>query len=345
MVSRRTLTLLLSGLFAVVLTAGASAATVPYVSYAPGPTFDTLGEVGGRPMIDIEGHEVFPTEGRLDLTTISVRTDLTLTDALRDWFRRDRAVVPRELLFPPDQSEEEVRERNAERLRASESSATTAALRAVGVPVTTVVEVAGVQEGLPADGRLQPGDVLTAVDGTPVSTSADVSRLVSSRPPGSDVRIAYRRADAGAETVLTTVAAPKQPERGVIGVTLTETADYPFEVTITLDDVGGPSAGLMFALGIVEKLEAESLTDGRYVAGTGEISSDGVVGPIGGIPQKLIAARDQGAEVFLVPAGNCAEALDQAPDGLRLVKVETLTQALDGLRTLREGGTPPGCEP
>lgn len=343
--SRRSSTLALSGVLAVLLTAGASAATVPYVAYAPGPTFDTLGEVDGTPVIQVEGREVFPTDGRLDLTTISLRSSLTLTEAVVSWLRRDRAVVPRELVFPPGETDDEVRQRNAERLTASETAATTAALRQLGVPFTVEVQVDAVQPGLPADGRLQPGDVITSVDGEPVEGSDDLRSRIAERDPGSVLEIGYVRAGDPAEAELTTVAPPSGDARSIIGVQLAEVADYPFEVTISLKDVGGPSAGLMFALGILDKLEPGSLTGGLYIAGTGEINTEGDVGPIGGISQKIAAARDKGADAFLVPEGNCAEALGGAPDGIRLVRVSTLEQALDALEALREGGAPPpGCD-
>lgn len=343
--TRRTLTLLLSGVLAVLLTAGASAATVPYVAYAPGPTFDTLGESDGTPVIEVEGREVFPTDGRLDLTTISLRSQLTLTEAVIGWLRRDRAVVPRELVFPPGDSDEVVRQRNAERLIASETAATTAALTQLGVPFTVQVEVDAVQPGLPADGRLQEGDVLTSVDGEPVTGSQDLRERVASREPGSTLTVGYLREDEPGEAELTTAAPEAGEARSVIGVQLAEVPEYPFDITITLTDVGGPSAGLMFALGILDKLGPESLTSGRYVAGTGEISTNGTVGPIGGIPQKIAAAADKGAEVFLVPDQNCAEAAASAPDGIRLVRVSTLQGALDALEALREDGPePPGCE-
>jgi PDZ domain-containing protein len=344
-VSRRTLTLLLSGVLAVVLTAAASAAQVPYVAYQPGPTFDTLGAVGGTPVIQVEGREVFPTEGRLDLTTISLRSELTLTEAVEGWLRRDRAVVPRELVFPPGESDEEVRQRNTERLIESETSATTAALRELGVPFTVNVEVLDVQAGLPADGVLRAGDVLASVDGVPVTSSEDLRSRITSQEPGTTLRIGYVRDGAPAQARLTTTAASSGEARSVIGVQLAEVPEYPFEVTITLDDVGGPSAGLMFALGILDKLRPESLTGGLYIAGTGEISTDGTVGPIGGVSQKIAAAHAKGADAFLVPDGNCEEAAASAPDGIQLVRVATLDDALAGLEALREGGAPPpGCD-
>jgi Lon-like protease len=342
-VSRRTLTLLLSGLLAGLLTVGATVAPVPYVVYQPGPTFDTLGEVGGTPVIAIEGRETFPTDGQLDLTTISVRSRLTLAEALHDWFDRDRAVVPRELIFPPGETDEEVQRRNEERKLESENSATVAALRQLEVPFTTSVEVQRVEPDLPAAGRLEPGDVVTAVDGQQVDSSGELRDLVSERPPGTDLRISYEREGEPGEVVLTTAEPPSGQARSIIGVVLVERPDYPFTITITLQDVGGPSAGLMFALGIVDKLGPESVTGGRHVAGTGEIDGEGRVGPIGGIPQKLVAARDKGAEVFLVPEANCAEAARRVPDGLRLVKVTSLADALGALESLEEGGDPPGC--
>lgn len=344
--SRRSPTLLLSGALAVVLTSVASAAQVPYVAYQPGPTFDTLGAVDGTPVIQVEGREVFPTEGRLDLTTVSVRSELTLAEAVVGWLRRDQAVVPAELVFEPGQSEEEVRQRNAERLIESETAATTAALTELGVPFELEVAVVAVQAGRPAEGELEAGDVLTSVDGEPVTGSAELRERIAGLDPGTSVRIGYLRDGERGEVTLTTAPPPEDSgARSVIGVQLAEVPEYPFDVTITLRDVGGPSAGLLFALGILDKLGPESLTGGMYVAGTGEITTDGAVGAIGGIPQKIAAAAAKGADVFLVPDGNCAEAAATAPDGIRLVRVSTLQDALDALEALREGGTPPpGCE-
>jgi Lon-like protease len=342
-VSRRTLTLLLSGLLTALLTMGMAVAPVPYVVYEPGPTFDTLGEVGDTPVIAIDGRETFPTDGQLDLTTISVRTKLTLADALANWLDRDRAVVPREVVFPPGETDDEVRRRNEERKLESENSATLAALNELGLPFTTTVQVQRVDERLPAAGLLETGDVLTAVDGQPVASSAALRDLVSSRDPGSEVRIGYEREGASGEVAITTATPESGEARSVIGVVLVEKPVYDFSITITLQDVGGPSAGLMFALGIIDKLGPESVTGGRYVAGTGEIRGDGSVLPIGGIPQKLVAAREKGAEVFLVPEANCAEASRRVPDGLRLVRVGSLGEALDALATLDEGGDPPSC--
>jgi Lon-like protease len=341
--ARRTTTLLLSGVLLVVLVALTAVTPVPYVAYQPGPSYDTLGEVSGTPVIAVEGRETFPTEGRLDLTTISVRSRLTLAEALRDWFDRERAVVPRELVFPPGQTDDDVRRRNQERILESENAATVAALDELGVPFELAVTVQGVEPGLPAEGRLEVGDVLTAVDGDAVSSSQEVREAVSGRPVGSEVRLSYLRDGRPGEAVLTTAASESDPSRSVVGVVLVEQPEAPFEVSISLQGVGGPSAGLMFALGILDKLGPESLTGGLHIAGTGTIDGEGAVGPIGGIAQKLVASADLGADAFLVPEGNCEEARGAAPEGLLLVRVSSLDSALDALGELRAGRTPEGC--
>jgi PDZ domain-containing protein len=344
-VSRRTLTLLLASVLSVVLSAGAVQARVPYVALGPGPTYDTLGEVSGEPLLKIEGRPTFPTEGRLDLTTVGVQPRLTLFDALRGWLDRDRAVVPREVVFPPGQTDEEVDRETAEQMAASQNSAVSAAARQLGFRTADVV-VEGVAAGAPADGRLREGDVLRTVDGRPLRDAADLRTAVASRQVGDVVRLGIERNGRSTTVELRTEASQDDGEpRPVIGViTREKPVDAPFEVEITLEDVGGPSAGLMFALGILDKLGEPSLTGGQYIAGTGEITAQGKVGPIGGIAQKLVAAKAKGVDAFLVPEGNCAEAVLSAPDDLPLVEVGSLSQALTALEAMREGEQPELCQ-
>lgn len=338
--SRRALTLLLAGFLAVGLTLTAAVARVPYVALGPGPTYDTLGTTDdGAPVLEVEGRRTYPTDGRLDLTTVGVQPRLTLAQALQGWFERDLAVVPREVVFPPGQTDEEVNAENQAAMTESQSAAVGAAAQHLGLtPEVTVQELS---EGSPATGKLEVGDRLTAVDGRPVKDAAELRELISSREPGQPVRVTYVRDGRTDTAEIVTTGAGEDGSRAVVGVLTAE--DYPLEVTINLEDVGGPSAGLMFALGILDKLDAESLTGGEHIAGTGEISTDGTVGPIGGISQKLIAAEREGAVAFLVPEANCAEALGNPPEGLTLIRVATLDQALDGLEALRDGGSPTTC--
>ncbi|MCA1711696.1 MAG: PDZ domain-containing protein [Actinobacteria bacterium] len=343
--TRRTLTLLLAGVLVVGLTLVAAVASVPYVALAPGPTYNTLGSERGTPVIAVQGRRTYEDNGHLNMTTISVVTRLTLVQALRGWFQHDLAVVPRDIIYPPDQSDEEVRAEDQEAMRESQDAATTAALRQLGVPGTTHVVVGSVTAKAPADGKLKAKDELTAVDGMKVTGSKQLRELIGRRMPGQPVQVRYLRGGQPGEVTLTTSSTTDADGtvRPVIGVQTSERTDYPVKVTISLRDVGGPSAGLMFALGILDKLEPGSLTNGRFIAGTGTIDGEGAVGPIGGIQQKLIGARSKGAEVFLVPAANCAEALSGPPKGLKLVKVATLKGALAELRKLQTGGATTPC--
>ena len=344
--SRRTLTLLLAGVLAVVMTFAVAVTRVPYVALAPGPTFNTLAaDDAGKPVISISGHATYADNGHLNMTTISVVSRLTLAQALRGWFRHDLAVVPRDVIYPPDQSDEQVREQDVEDFKESQTNATTAALRYLGVPGTVHVLVDKVSKGMPAAGRLEPGDELVGVDGSAVKDAKSLRALIATRSAGQPVRIRYLRKGVAAEVTLTTVSTtdPDGTVRPIIGVQTKERTDYPFKVTISLGDIGGPSAGLMFALGIVDKLEPGSLTDGRFIAGTGTIEDDGTVGPIGGIQQKLIGARRKGATVFLVPADNCADALSSPPKGLKLIKVSSLKGAIGELHKLDAGQPTTPC--
>ncbi len=342
--SRRSLTLLLASLLALGLTGGAAQARVPYVALGPGPTFNTLSEVDGAPVLEVSGRPTFPTTGHLDLTTVNVQSELTLAQALHGWFERDLAVVPREVVYPPDKTDDQVAQENAQAMTQSQDAAVTAAARQLGFR-TAEVRVKEVPAGSPSTGRLQVGDVVTALDGTSVRDAADLRRLVGEHRVGDEVRVSYARAGTpGTATVALGVSGGDIERRPVIGISTEEKPlKAPFSVKINLKDVGGPSAGLMFTLGILDKLGEASLTGGRYIAGTGEISPDGSVGPIGGIPQKLIAAKAKGAVAFLVPEDNCKEAVQRPPAGLPLIEVGSVSDALDGLQALRRGDQPRLC--
>lgn len=344
--SRRTLTLLLASFLAIGLVLVVAVARVPYVALAPGPTYNTLGaDDAGKPVITVSGRPTYDDNGNLNMTTISVVTPLTLAQALRGWFRHDYAVVPRDVIYPPNETDEQVRKQDEAAFKDSQSSATTAALRYLGVKGTVQVLVAKVTKGAPAAGIVKTGDEILRVDGQPVTDGKKLRALIGTRSPGMPVRLTLRRAGATVDVTVGTAATTEKDGtvRPVIGVETSEKTDYPVKVTISLGDIGGPSAGLMFALGIVDKLEPGSLTDGRFIAGTGTIDDEGEVGPIGGIQQKLIGARRKGATVFLVPADNCAEALSSPPSGLKLVRVASLRGALSELQKLESGAATTPC--
>lgn len=334
--------MLVGAVMVLLLSLGVMVAPVPYVVLRPGPTWDTLGVSDGTPVIEIDGEQASESAGQLHLTTVSVDPEVSLFDAIYAWFDPADAVVPEELIYPPDRTREQVDERNAEQFAASQFAAETAALRYLGYPsVVTVVRVA---DGAPAEGALEPGDVLETVDGSEVADVAELQRLVSTEPAGTTLTIGYRRDGEPGTTEITTAALGGQDDTARIGVGVSYQVDAPFELTIGLERIGGPSAGLMFALGIIDKLEPEDLTGGEIIAGTGTIDQQGAVGAIGGIPQKLVAAGELGATAFLVPSPNCAEALATAPGGMILVRVETLEEAVAALAQLRADREPTTCE-
>jgi PDZ domain-containing protein len=346
--SRRTATMVVSAVLLVVLVSVATLLPVPYVALLPGPTTDTLGTVEGKPLIRIEGVRTYEPKGHLNLTTVKVRGGpgqrFDLVTAFRGWLDSTVAVVPQETVFPPGSTVEQVEERNAEEMELSQQSATTAALRQLGYEVTSRVAVGAVVEGAPALGKLKAGDTILAVDGQPISTPEQVGKLIRAHQPGEKVAITVERDGKRLELSVPTRASAEDPSAAVVGIVPREVAKYPFEVEIQLKDVGGPSAGLMFALGIIDRLNVEDITGGAFVAGTGTIDDAGKVGPIGGIQQKLVAARDAGATVFLTPAANCSDAAAATPDGLRLVRVDDLGGALSALDSLRTGrGGVPSC--
>lgn len=335
-------------LLAVVLAVLAAVVPVPFVELMPGPVTNTLGRTGrGTPVIAISGHPTYPTTGRLDLTTVAVEGGppgpITLAQAVRAWVDPTNAVLPQSLLYPPGQSPSQVNQVNTAEMSSSQEHAIVAALRSLGYPVPTQVVVAAVLPGKPAAGRLRPGDVITAVDGHAVTDLGPLVARIGGRRPGQPVRLTIVRAGRSLVVSVPTVADPQNPARAFIGIETAERHRFPFQVSINLKDVGGPSAGLMFTLGIIDKLTPGNLAAGRTIAGTGTISDDGQVGPIGGIQQKIPGARAAGATVFLTPAANCAAAKSVAPPGLRLVRVRSLADALHALALLDAGKMPPGC--
>ena len=351
--SRRLFTLFAALVPAVLLLVLATSATVPLVSMGPGPTYDTFGQAqveteGGEveevPVIEVTGREADETTGSLRMTTVAVRDRLNLLDAMRFWLDPAQVVVPRDQVFPPDRSRDEVRESNAAEMVGSENSAEAAAYRYLGIPMQPRVE--GVDPSGPAAGRLEPGDIILSVDGVRVADTTEVVEQVSAHRPGDEVPVEFLR-DGQEETTTTTLASsgPEgDPEQGRLGIVVGDTPADGTDVTISVaPDVGGPSAGLILAIAVVDRLSPGESTGGADVAGSGTIRPDGTVGPIGGIRHKIRAAQEVGAAEFLVPAANCAEAVQNPPDGIRLIEVSTLTGALEALETAASGGEPPTC--
>ena len=341
-------TVLVGSTLTVALLVATVAIPIPYVAVGPGFTYDTLGAVDGVEVISFSGEDIpasatqdVPGSGHLNMTTVSITDKVPLLEALGLWATGRYALAPREDYYPPDKTVQQVQEQDAQDFRDSQSAAEIAALTYLGYPMVTYV--GDIPDGSPSAGLLQPQDQIVDVDGAPVTDFASLQAALADSTPGQIVAVTVLRDGQNVTEKITLGSNPDVGSQGFLGIGAIQRPVAPFTISIALERIGGPSAGLMFTLGIIDKLTDGDLAGGRFIAGTGTIDPDGKVGPIGSVLLKLITAREAGATVFLVPADNCAEAVTQIPDGLQLVKVATLAEATQALDTLRGGGTPPSC--
>lgn len=321
---------------------------VPYVKLSPGPLYNVLGQEDGRQVIGISDATTYPVSGELDLLTVTERGGpagpLTLPEAYMTWFDRDQKLVPRDLLYPPDQSSEEAERISSAQFSQAESNAIAAALSIVGVPVSSEAVVVGVAEGGPSMGLLNPDDVIERVGDVAVKSPEDVTSQVRAYPPGADVDFSVRRDGAGRGVVVRLGDDPQRPGQGRAGIVVGTRYQSPFPIEFGLEGIGGPSAGLVFSLGLVDRLTPDSLTGGRKIAATGTIDADGRVGPIGGVQEKAAAARNHGAELLLIPKQNCSAVSGSDAWGIRAVPVSTLAEAVSVMKRWVTGaGDLPVC--
>lgn len=340
---KRSSAILVSGLLALGLGITAVSLPVPYVVESPGPTFNTLGDDNGKPVISITGRESFPAKGNLDLTTVYVdggpNGPVSVFEAFSAWLDGTKAVYPEELIFPKGVTKEQSQQESAVAMTTSQENAVASALKELGIPFEQEMQVAGLPEDSASSGKLQEGDVLVAINDKPI-TALSVVQAELAAGNGAPVTVAVDRGSSRIPVAITPAKAPTG--RYVLGVMLQYKFTFPFDVKISLEKVGGPSAGMMFALGIVDRVTPGDLTGGKHVAGTGTITPDGVVGPIGGISQKMHGARSGGATLFLAPAANCEDVAGHIPAGLQVVKVENLAEARKAVELVASGSDTSG---
>jgi PDZ domain-containing protein len=310
---------------------------LPVVALSPGPMEDVLAR------LKVEGSRVYDSEGKLYLTSVGIDDNVRFYEALLDMANRDVQLVPRAQLYPEEQDSAEIDKENVALMDRSKETATVVALRQVGYKIEpSGVEVTEVVAGAPADGKLRAGDEILAADGHLVDSTDEVRKAITGHKPGERVAFRVERGKGEKNVSVEVQEVEDQPRVGVLLRDLFP--DLPVKVSIqTQNNIGGPSAGLMFTLSIIDKLTSEDLTGGRRIAGTGEIALDGSVLPVGGVGEKLIAVHRLGVTTFLIPAENCAGVKGQVPDGLRLVKVSKVDDALRFLRDPKAAATAPGC--
>ncbi|WP_427130127.1 YlbL family protein [Pseudarthrobacter sp. S9] len=340
---KRSSAMLVSGLLALALGVTAVSLPVPYVVESPGPTFNTLGDDNGKPVISVTGHETFPAKGSLDLTTVYVdggpNGPVSVFEAFSAWLNGTKAVYPEELLFPSGVTKEQSQQENATAMATSQENAVASALRVLNIPFDQKMQIASLPDDSASKGKLQAADVLVSINDKPI-TGLGVVQAELAAGNGKPATVVVDR--AGSKVSATITPAKSSTGRFVLGVILQYKFTFPFDVKISLDKVGGPSAGMMFALGIIDTVTPGDLTGGKHIAGTGTITPDGAVGPIGGISQKMHGARSGGATLFLAPAANCDDVVGHVPDGLQVVKVENLTEARKAVELAASGADTSG---
>jgi PDZ domain-containing protein len=319
---------------------------LPLLVLSPGPTYNTIGEVNGQPMITITGTTTYPTDGALDMLTVSERGGSSggvyLGEALIGWASPKASVIPRESIYGPEVTGKDITERNDQLFALSQSDSIAAAMNELGIPTEEAIVVTVVAGGSPADGIVEAGDQIVTVNGKSVTSPADVGKEVRKGKVGDTVTLEVLRvqepgAEPTKETLEVVTEANPKPEdpaaapQPYLGIVVGTAYKAPFDIEFADSNVGGPSAGMMFSLGMIDMLTEGELNGGKHVAGTGTIDAEGNVGPIGGIQQKLVGARDAGAELMLAPKDNCTDVVGNIPDGLTVVPVSTLSQARDTL--------------
>lgn len=320
----------IAALLVVAFVAGAAFVPLPYYLFKPGSVRDT------QPLIDVEGAASYASDGSISYTTVSLR-QATLLGLAQGWLDDDIDVIDRDQVLQ-GRDPDENRQVNLQMMSDSKQVATQVALERLGFDVDTTVGqlVVEVLPDMPAEGVLEPGDVVTAIDGEAFDDGGDLARLLADALPGETITATVRSPGGGAgrEQKLTLAPSPDDPDKGVMGVSVREVVldyEFPLDVEIDTGDVGGPSAGLAFTLAIIDELTPGELTGGADVAVTGTMSTDGTVGPVGGTGQKAAAVRDAGYTLFLVPTADYDAAVARAGDGLEVVAVDTIDEALAAL--------------
>ncbi len=315
-------------------------APTPYVIEEPGTVFNVLGTDSGAKVISISGAKTYETaaadtKGKLFLLTVGLRGQPGHTpnwvEVLQAWADPKMQVLPIDEVFAPGVSGSASNKADFAMMKDSQQQATASALRQLGYKIPNKVTVYSVSKNTPADGVLKAKDVITAVDGAALANGDTLRSLVGAHANKKPLALTLVR---GSQTLHVQVTPTKISGAWRMGISIVDTYVFPFSVKLRLQNVGGPSGGMMFALGIIDKLTPGSLTGGQSVAGTGEIDGNGNVYPIGGIQQKMWGAVGQGATWFLAPEANCNEVVGHIPDGLHVTKVANLQDALDALKTI-----------
>ncbi len=312
-----------------------------YVIEKPGQVFDVMGQVSGEPVISSPDLPTYPSDSRFDVTTVSLLGNPTSTPSwlqvLVAWVDSEQKVIPLDEVYPDNRTAEEIRAESTAQMEISQQDAIAAALIQLGYEVPRSLYVASVLEDTPSSKILIAGDIVISAAGKQITEFEELREQIQ-LTQGNEIEIVVLR-DGQEKSFL--IVPELREDLWVIGAMISYTYTFPVDIELQLGEVGGPSGGLMFTLGILDSLTEGSLAGEKHISGTGTISATGEVGPIGGIDLKMISARKSGADLFLVPSGNCQEAIGQVPEGLSVISVRDLAEALAAIKQVKSGSVPP----
>lgn len=336
--------------FSAVAIAAAFLTPAPYVIESPGPVFNVLGNLDNHKIISVSGAKTYESTGQLDALTVNERGT---PDQLPSWgevaaayLNPDQVLVPVDEMFGPNTTTKDVNQMVTQMMLDSQRDAVAVALKKSGFSFESWLAVDAVKKKSPSDGVFMPDDVIVSVDGKKPNTLDEMTAAIA-KLDGKPVPIEYKR-DGKLKATQVTPVKDASSGKWRIGIFINFRYKFPFKVSVDLGSVTGPSAGMMFTLGIIEKLGPANLTGGNHIAGTGTIDSSGNVGPIGGIQLKMKGASRAGATFFLAPRDNCDEIIGHIPAGMQVVAVSNIDEALEALAPLSTGkptpsSTPLGC--
>jgi PDZ domain-containing protein len=303
---------------------------------SPGTPQNILGDA-----ISITGAPTFPTTGKLSVTSVMVTNPdsyITGFDILSGWITSDEAVLPRAEIYPENETAEQSNQQGAADMQESQVNATSAALSLLGYKSESKLIINTVNPNSNAFKQLLTGDQIISIDQKVLTSATQITEYLGAKQAGDTVNLKVIRSASGSTSGSTPIDVPVKLSKrddgsAYIGVNIETKHNFPVNVKIKLDETGGPSGGLIFALGIVEKLQSEDLIRGRNIAGTGTITDTGKVGPIGGITEKIIGAKKAGVKIFIAPIDNCSDITHpELLKGIKVVPVATLSEALAVLR-------------
>ncbi|TBW21630.1 pdz/dhr/glgf protein [Arcanobacterium bovis] len=333
----------------------ASAVPSGYVVEGTGPALDVNSKVEGQPLVSVSDVQTYPSDTKLFMTTVSAYGNADagapVAQAVTALFRKDLQILPLRVMFPDNLSSEDVKKQNQMAMTSSQDTAALVAFEMAGYPVSMTLKVAGVSKDFPSGKKLQPGDVIKAIklssenDYHSISSFKQLASFLDATKPNTEVTMRLERNGKQVDESFTTVAHQKDANGwvapgSILGVLIdVQDVKIPGKVKYIVEGIGGPSAGMMFTLGIYDQLTKESLGGKAAIAGTGTIAWNGNVGPIGGIEHKLQGAAEHGATDFIAPAENCRETIGYEPQGMNVWAVRTIDEARTVVESVKSGDT------